>query len=69
MAVYCFKCDWCGGTIAVERPMSDCSKPQRCECQERMRRDFQAEQTTIHGGDLKWVISIKKKPVQDEMGI
>lgn len=63
--VYCFVCDGCGGTIAVERPMKDCRKPQRCECntfikgqivRTLMRRDFQAEHTTTNSGDLKWVM-------------
>lgn len=54
--VYCFVCDRCGGTIAVERRMKDSGREQRCACEHKMRRDFQAEQTTMQSGDLKWVM-------------
>ena len=54
--VYCFTCSKCGGTVAVERPMSQSGNRQRCECGHKMHRDFQAEQTTMQGGDMKWVM-------------
>ncbi len=43
MPIYCFICDKCGAYTEQPRLMSDASRPQKCECNETMRRCYQAE--------------------------
>jgi len=74
LAIYCYSCSKCGENFEVTAPMSESSKPRKCECGGEAIRDIRAEQSQgnidglmVDNPRWSWALGINPNQIKDAM--
>ena len=57
MPTYCYKCERCGLTKEISRPMAQSGSMEFCQCGNELARDIRAEHSSVRGDYAEPIIS------------